>query len=105
MGEEWDRVCVTMPSELPTAAPRLPCYKSSCLREGRQFPYYLVMNTVKEIEAAIGELPREQFVQLIFWVKSQFENAPDRKTAADAKAAADGDAEADAAQQTVAKQN
>jgi hypothetical protein len=37
------------------------------------------MSTVKEIEAAIGELPRDQLFELIAWIKGQFEDEWDRQ--------------------------
>ena len=43
------------------------------------------MSTVKEIEAAIGELPRDQFFQLITWLKGQFEDEWDRQIEDDVK--------------------
>jgi len=30
------------------------------------------MSTVQEIEAAIGQLPRDQFFHLIGWIKDRF---------------------------------
>ena len=37
------------------------------------------MSTVKEIEAAIGGLPRDEFFELIAWIKGQFEDEWDRQ--------------------------
>lgn len=44
------------------------------------------MNAVKEIEAAIGELPRNEFFELISWIKGQFEDEWDRQIEDDVKA-------------------
>ena len=44
------------------------------------------MTTVKEIEAAIGELPRDEFFELIAWIREQFEDAWDRQIEDDVKA-------------------
>ncbi len=44
------------------------------------------MSTVKEIEAAIGELPRNDFFELISWIKGQFEDEWDRQIEDDVKA-------------------
>ena len=44
------------------------------------------MSTVKEIEAAIGELPRDEFFELIAWIKGQFEDEWDRQIEDDVKA-------------------
>ena len=44
------------------------------------------MSTVKEIEAAIGELPRDEFFDLIAWMKKQFGDAWDRQIEDDVKA-------------------
>ena len=44
------------------------------------------MTTVREIETAIGELPRHDFFELIAWIKDQFEDAWDRQIEEDVKA-------------------
>ena len=44
------------------------------------------MSTLKEIEAAIGKLPRDQFLELIVWIKGQFQNEWDRQIEDDVKA-------------------
>ena len=44
------------------------------------------MSTVKEIEAAIGELPRDQFFHLITWIKDRFEDEWDRQIEDEVKA-------------------
>jgi hypothetical protein len=44
-----------------------------------------IMSTVKEIEAAIGDLPRGEFFELITWIKGQFEDAWDRQMEDDVK--------------------
>jgi hypothetical protein len=44
------------------------------------------MSTVQEIEAAIGELPRNEFFELITWIKGQFEDEWDREIEDDVKA-------------------
>ena len=44
------------------------------------------MSTVKEIEAAIGELPRDEFFDLIAWIKTQFGDEWDRQIEEDMKA-------------------
>lgn len=44
------------------------------------------MSTVKEIEAAIEELPRDEFFDLIAWIKRQFEDEWDRQIEDDVKA-------------------
>ena len=44
------------------------------------------MTTVKEIEAAIGTLPREQFFELVAWLKEQFEDEWDLQIEDDVKA-------------------
>jgi hypothetical protein len=44
------------------------------------------MSRVKEIEAAIGELPRDEFFELIAWIKDQFEDEWDLQIEDDVKA-------------------
>ena len=44
------------------------------------------MSTVKEIEAAIEDLPRDEFFELLEWVKVRFEDAWDRQIEEDVKA-------------------
>lgn len=44
------------------------------------------MNTVKEIESAIGQLPRDEFFHLIAWIKNQFADEWDRQINDDVKA-------------------
>ncbi len=44
------------------------------------------MSTVEEIEAAIEDLPREQFFQLLEWVRERFEDAWDRQIEEDVRA-------------------
>ena len=44
------------------------------------------MSTVQEIEAAIGGLPRDEFFELIAWIKGQFVNEWDRQIEDDVKA-------------------
>ena len=44
------------------------------------------MSAVKQIEAAIGELPRDEFFELISWMKGQFEDEWDRQIEDDVKA-------------------
>jgi hypothetical protein len=44
------------------------------------------MNTLKEIEVAIGGLPRSELFELIAWVKDQFEDEWDRQIEDDVKA-------------------
>lgn len=44
------------------------------------------MSTVEEIEAAIERLPRDQFLRLLAWFKSRFEDEWDREIDADIKA-------------------
>jgi hypothetical protein len=44
------------------------------------------MSTVKEIEAAIGALPRNEFLELVSWIKGQFEDEWDRQIEDDVKA-------------------
>jgi len=44
------------------------------------------MTTVKEIESAIGGLPRDQFFELVSWLKRQFEDEWDCQIEDDAKA-------------------
>ena len=44
------------------------------------------MSTVEQIEAAIGELPRDQLFRLIAWLKGRFENEWDRQIEDDVEA-------------------
>jgi hypothetical protein len=44
------------------------------------------MRTVQEIEAAIGELPRNEFFELIAWIKDEFEDQWDRQIEGDVRA-------------------
>ena len=44
------------------------------------------MSTVKEIETAIGELPRSEFFELITWMRGQFEDEWDRQIEEDVRA-------------------
>lgn len=37
------------------------------------------MSTVKEIEVAIGKLPRDEFFELITWLRGEFGDAWDRQ--------------------------
>jgi len=43
------------------------------------------MTTVQEIETAIDRLPRDQFYELITWIKGRFEDAWDRQIEEDVK--------------------
>jgi len=43
------------------------------------------MSTVEEIEAAIEGLPRQQFFQLITWVKNRYEDEWDRQIEQDVR--------------------
>ena len=48
--------------------------------------YNTDMSTVKEIESAIEDLPRDQFFQLIDWVRNRFDNEWDRQIEDDVRA-------------------
>ena len=44
------------------------------------------MSTIEKIEAAIEQLPRDQFFVLISWIRGRFEDEWDRQIADDVKA-------------------
>lgn len=44
------------------------------------------MNTVDEIEVAIGQLPRDHLFELITWIKNRFKDEWDRQIEDDIKA-------------------
>jgi hypothetical protein len=51
-----------------------------------QMPEDVPMSRVKELEAAIGDLPRAERFALIAWIKEQFADEWDRQIEEDAQA-------------------